>query len=57
MTKKGDKMTDEIYQLKVDGEVRGSGTFEECMDEICKMRMHGCWFQNINESVSITRVE
>ena len=56
-----DSMTEiedtERYALSIDGIEVAEGTFGECLDELCKMRMHGCHFQDPGDAVVIRRVE
>ena len=47
----------EEYELAINGIVEGCGTFGEVLDELCKMRMHGCHFQDVGDAVTITRRE
>lgn len=45
----------EEYELAIDGVVVVCGTFGEVLDELCKMRMHGCHFTDVGDSVVILR--
>lgn len=45
----------EEYELVIDGVVVMCGTFGEVLDEMCKMRMHGCQFTDVGDSVTIHR--
>ncbi len=45
----------EEYELAIDGIVEMHGTFSEVLDELCKMRMHGCHFTGIGDAVTIHR--
>ena len=47
----------ERYELAVDGIVKGCGTFAECIDELCRMRAHGAYFQDPGDAVVIRRIE
>ena len=47
----------ERYALSVDGIECVTGTFGECIEELCKMRMHGCFFQDPGDVVVIRRTE
>ena len=47
----------EIYDLSIDGLVIITGTFKEVTDELCKMHMHGCHFQDVGDAITITRRE
>ena len=56
----------EIYDLRIIRmatatgtyeEIIATGTFEEVTDELCRMRMHGCYFQDIGDAITITRRE
>lgn len=49
--------TEEKYTLAVNGVVICDGTFAECLEELQKMRMHGCHFQDPGDAVVIRRVE
>ena len=47
----------EVYALSVNGLIRIEGTFGECVNELQRMRMHGCHFQDPGDAVVITRME
>lgn len=45
----------EEYELAIDGVVEVCGKFGEVLDELCRMRMHGCHFTDVGDAVTILR--